>query len=305
MNSSCFHTLREYEELLASVDLIRSQMSYFGNFSALLATAISSEHEHDADTQHESYSSDASTLITVYMVRLPLYVLLMLVSLVGNGLVIVVICTNRFMLNKPTNYFMLNLAVCDLAILASCIWVEMVASVHRHWLLSELFCKLSSYMQVAVIIASVLTLVAITCDRFMAVMRPLRWHTTRTRTLCCIALTWLVSLTMALPSYMYRSLIEIRWSDYSERYCDDLHWPVVMVADEHGCSKIAQPARRLYYTTVILVMFFVPMLVMSVAYSIVIARLWRAPAIGESLGSSSHNVQQQQSKKKKVRVSSI
>ena len=78
---------------------------------------------------------------TIHMIRVPLYAVVMLASLVGNVLVIVTICLDRLMMSKATNYFMLNLALCDLAILVSCMWVEVVNSLQVNILLSELFCK--------------------------------------------------------------------------------------------------------------------------------------------------------------------
>ena len=285
MNLSCFQSLAEYDEMLKYVNEVRAQLSVV-NFA-----------ENDTETQPFE-----PTPFSVYFVRLPLYMLIMLVSLIGNGLVIVVICSNRSMLSKPTNYLMLNLAVCDLLILVSCVWVEMVASVNRLWILSELFCKLNSYMQIASIVASVWTLVAITCDRFMAVMRPLRSHSTRTKNIVFIVLIWLFSFGIAVPSYMYRRLIRIQWSDYVEAYCDDLDWPVELVEDEHGCSRATQPGKRIYYTSLIVMMFFVPMLVMVVAYSIVIGHLGRhEELIGEHAHSTHSNHSHQAKNKKKVR----
>ncbi len=129
MNLSCFRSLHEYEQMRLSVDGVRSFMSYYVIYGETPAAS----------------NGINRFLSPLYIVRMPLYALLMLVSLVGNGLVLLVICTNRFMLVKPTNYFMLNLAVCDLAMLASCVWVEMIASVHRHWFLGDLMCKVTMH----------------------------------------------------------------------------------------------------------------------------------------------------------------
>ena len=48
---------------------------------------------------------------------------------------------------KPVNFFILNLCFCDLMIVIWCSWVHMVNSVKENWIMGELFCKGSSYVQ--------------------------------------------------------------------------------------------------------------------------------------------------------------
>ena len=147
LNFSCIRTLDEYEMLSRLVERIRITVSY-AQFNSRL------EHQqHQDDTQSTQSSSEsqssssfgpiAAAPPSIYMLRIWLYVVIMLVSLVGNMLVILVIAFNRFM-HKPANYFILNLAVCDLAILFSCMWVQIAQSVDDYWTLGEQFCKVLS-----------------------------------------------------------------------------------------------------------------------------------------------------------------
>ena len=79
-------------------------------------------------TRNESDSNDTiirnmiestnteNSLVMIQIIKILLYLIMILVGLAGNLLIIIVILLNKFMKN-PTNYFILNLALCDLAIL--------------------------------------------------------------------------------------------------------------------------------------------------------------------------------------------
>ena len=286
-NTTCIRSLEDYEALRRRVTGARMSSS-FGIFFS-----IQQQHQQ----QDEWHQLLQLSPFLVSMLRISLYVMLMIVSLVGNSLIIVVICSNRELMSRATNYFILNLAVCDLAILASCVWVGMVSSVNEYWVLGSFFCKLNSYMQMVSIVASVLTLVAIACDRYVGVMHPMRTRLSKRHIAASILFIWLVSLTIALPSYLFRQYTEQHWSDFVETYCDDFGWPIVLVHDENGCARVTRPAKRIYYTTVSAIMFFFPMLVMGVTYSIMICKLRRVQMVGES---ASYQKQTVLKKRKKV-----
>ena len=57
-------------------------------------------------------------------------------------------------------------------------------------------------MQIASVVASVLTLVAIACERFVGIMYPLKQKLTRRKTLACIAVIWLVSLSVIMIMFV-------------------------------------------------------------------------------------------------------
>lgn len=60
--------------------------------------------------------------------------------------------------------------------------------------------------------SSVLTLCAISCDRFMAVFRPLEVRTTEKRTGVILTVIWIISMAVALPLLIVKKhiVIEVR-----------------------------------------------------------------------------------------------
>ena len=266
----CIQSLEEFQMLSSYVEIMRELTSYI-NF-----------------TRPTIKNTDFSTDYSFFLFRITLYVLIMIVSLIGNLTLIFVICFNRRM-RKSTNFFILNLAVCDLAILVSCMWVQIVASINKNWVLGHLFCKVNSYMQMVSVLASVLTLSVVTCDRFMGIMYPLKARLTNRKSAYCIAVIWLLSIIIAAPNFVYRTYSERRWSDYVERHCDDSGWPISFSMRDDKCGFITRPLKRIYYTLVILLLFFLPILIMLITYSIIIHRLLRTKPIGEAHGNQQIN----------------
>lgn len=257
----CIRNIHEYIELTKQVEEVRVKMSYF-NFT------------NDFEI--------SSSFKWPKLLKLSLYIIFIIFAIIGNLLIILVISFNRFM-RKPTNYFILNLAVCDLAIVFSCMWVQIVLTFNKFWALGEFFCKLNTFLQMVSIIASVLTLSSISLDRYFGIAHPFKTIITKKRSYYIIASIWIVSILISIPSYMYRTYTERKWADFTETHCDDIGWPTDLALDTNGCahSKI-QPIKRIYYTAVIVLLFFFPILIMSITYSFLIYKLSKKLVLGES-----------------------
>jgi hypothetical protein len=171
-----------------------------------------------------------NSLLTIQIIKILLYLIMILAGLAGNLLIIIVILLNKFMKN-PTNYFILNLALCDLAILFryyflvlspfffskiihlifSCVWIQIFLVLNENWILGELFCKVNSYMQMVSLIASVLSLSAVSCNRYFGIMHPLKAKTDDGKSyLYIIPIIWAISLIVSLPSFIYRTYREVK-----------------------------------------------------------------------------------------------
>ncbi|CAF0919313.1 unnamed protein product [Brachionus calyciflorus] len=234
-------------------------------------------------------NSTIETLSLRNIIKISLYTLFILLAIIGNFLIILVICFNRFM-RKSTNYFILNLAICDLAIVFSCMWVQMVQAFNKFWILGEFFCKFNSFLQMVSVIASVLTLALISCDRYFGIAYPFKPKLTSKCTFLFIFLIWMISFLISMPSFIYRTYTERKWLDIVETQCNDLGWPVSVIVDDNGCVKQkTQPLKRIYFTIIILVLFFLPIFIMSITYSILIYKLSKAEVLGERYSEEKRN----------------
>jgi hypothetical protein len=151
--------IKNLDQLLKYLEWYRASISYFDRVKNV---------QIDLD---EPSSIDQMKSFILSFIMPFLYIVLMFVSLVGNLMIIMVILYSKSM-KKSTSMFMFNLAICDLAILFSCIWVQIPLNLNEYWVLGQAFCKINSYMQMVSIVSSVLTLSMIACDRFIGIMYP-------------------------------------------------------------------------------------------------------------------------------------
>ncbi|XP_028305142.1 dopamine receptor D4 related sequence [Gouania willdenowi] len=128
-------------------------------------------------------------------------VFLILIIILGNILVCLSVLTERS-LKTATNYFIISLAVADLLlavlVLPLFVYSEFLGGI---WTLSLSVCDALMTMDVMLCTASILNLCAISVDRYIAVVVPLKYNRNQfsVRQLALIAATWVLSLGVASP----------------------------------------------------------------------------------------------------------
>ncbi|XP_065124540.1 dopamine receptor D4 related sequence [Paramisgurnus dabryanus] len=126
---------------------------------------------------------------------------LILIIILGNVLVCLSVLTERS-LKTATNYFIVSLAVADLLlavlVLPLYVYSEFLGGM---WTLSMYICDALMTMDVMLCTASILNLCAISVDRYIAVVVPLKYNRNQfsIRQLALITATWVLSLVVASP----------------------------------------------------------------------------------------------------------
>ena len=78
------------------------------------------------------------------VVKSLIYVIITILSLIGNVLIIVIVMKNKTM-KTVTNFYIVNLAVADLMVTLTCTWVTLVDNLTEGWILGAIFCKLNTF----------------------------------------------------------------------------------------------------------------------------------------------------------------
>lgn len=78
--------------------------------------------------------------------KISFYAVVIIVSLVGNGLVSIVLVKKKS-LRCITNTFILNLAIADILVTGTSMWVNAVDALASKWILGAVFCKLNVFIQ--------------------------------------------------------------------------------------------------------------------------------------------------------------
>ncbi|XP_052605211.1 C-X-C chemokine receptor type 2 [Peromyscus californicus insignis] len=135
-----------------------------------------------------------------------IYVLVTLLSLLGNSLVMLVILYNRSTCSV-TDVYLLNLAIADLFFaLTLPFWA---ASKVKGWTFGPAMCKIFSFLKEVTFYSSVLLLACISMDRYLAIV-----HATSTLIqkrhlvkFVCIAM-WVLSVFVSLPILIFRNTVK-------------------------------------------------------------------------------------------------
>ncbi|CAF0825381.1 unnamed protein product [Brachionus calyciflorus] len=176
--------------------------------------------------------------------------------------------------NKPVNFFILNLCFCDLMIVLWCSWVHLVNSISENWVLGAFFCKFNTFVQVMCLIAAISTLSVISLERFKGIVCSLSRKINRKKSVQMIIFIWFFSAIAAFPILLYRKQYKRIWKNHIEIWCSDA-WPPSFIFEENTkCIKsVNEPLRRIYYTFISLVLFFIPIITMLFSYCLIIRKL--------------------------------
>ncbi|XP_005744974.1 cholecystokinin receptor type A [Pundamilia nyererei] len=196
-------------------------------------------------------------------VRIALYSLIFLLSVLGNSLIIAVLVRNRRM-RTVTNLFLLSLAVSDLTVSLVCIPFTLIPNLMRDFIFGNGTCKLVMYFMGVSVSVSTFNLVAISLERYSAICNPLtsRVWQTKSHAAKVITATWLGSFILMLPYPIFSTLKPFTRLNNSTGHMCRLVWP----------NDIIQQS---WYVSLLLLLFLIPGIVMMTAYGLISIELYR------------------------------
>ncbi|XP_047539852.1 growth hormone secretagogue receptor type 1 isoform X1 [Vanessa atalanta] len=195
-------------------------------------------------------------------------IVIMCLGVIGNVMVPIVILKTKDMRNS-TNIFLVNLSIADLMVLLVCtptVLVE-VNSKPETWVLGKELCLAVPFVELTVAHASVLTILAISFERYYAICEPLRagYVCTKTRATLICALAWFFAALFTSP------ILGVATFTY-ERYNDGTEVPVCLTQADTFWSA-------LFFILIIAIFFIIPLGVLLVLYSVIAKNLMENPAI--------------------------
>ena len=223
-------------------------------------------------SQNENFADVAldDSYMPVYFqaIIILMYSTITIASVGGNVTVIYVILAYQRM-RSVTNYFIVNLACGDIMMAVLCIPFNFMANVLMHyWPFGTMMCPVVSYAQGVSVFVSAFTLVAISVDRYIAVIKPLRPRMTTKQGLMIIATIWLLALSVVLPTAIKSHLTPS--DDNITELCQE-YWP-----PEHLLY------RDIYTVTIMILQYFLPLFVLTFTYTRIAIVIWIQKPPGEA-----------------------
>uniref|UniRef100_A0A3P8TM70 Type-1 angiotensin II receptor n=1 Tax=Amphiprion percula TaxID=161767 RepID=A0A3P8TM70_AMPPE len=144
------------------------------------------------------------------------------IGIVGNTMVVAVIyCYMK--LKTVANIFVLNLAISDLTFLITLpMWATFTATGY-HWPFGGFLCKASAGLAIFNLYTSIFFLTALSIDRYLAIVHPVRSRRFRTlmyARITCVVI-WLFAFVLSVPTAVIRDVINVR--NNSNTLCATLH----------------------------------------------------------------------------------
>ncbi|XP_062917505.1 G-protein coupled receptor 83-like [Mobula hypostoma] len=217
---------------------------------------------------HTKYEAESKNP-TVKALLIVAYSVIIVISLFGNVLVCQVVIKNKRM-HSATSLFIANLAVADIMITLLNTPFTLVRFVNSNWVFGKLMCHVSRFAQYCSVHVSVLTLTAIALDRHQVIMHPLKPRMSKAKGVLCIIIIWIMATGFSLPHAIYQKLFKVEYRKEQVRSLCLHNFP--------------QPA-DLYWKymdlSTFILLYVLPLLIISVAYTTVAKKLWLRNAIGD------------------------
>ncbi|XP_041364529.1 neuropeptide receptor 15-like [Gigantopelta aegis] len=140
-----------------------------------------------------------------------IFCLIVTVGVIGNGLVVLVVLLDVKMRQSVTNLFIMNLAIADLLIMLFGVPEIVQFVINRGWILEPFLCKMNRFILVVSLYTSVLSLVCLCIERFVAIVFPIKAHIvcTRKKIMIVIACIWPLSIACGLPTLIFNQVVPV------------------------------------------------------------------------------------------------
>jgi hypothetical protein len=149
--------------------------------------------ESNLSTQRPSLFS-YSLLTTIFLTIL--YSATVLLAILGNVLVIIVMCCGFRSSFLDISIYLMNLSVFNLLMAIFCIPFTFINTILRKWVFSSFMCPFTNFIQMLSVNGCIFTLTALAINRFFAVAYPLKYNAIKTKRQKRVSLiiVWMASI---------------------------------------------------------------------------------------------------------------
>ncbi|PKU36970.1 neuropeptide s receptor [Limosa lapponica baueri] len=193
------------------------------------------------------YSFKTEQLVTLWI--------LFIVTIAGNA--IVLFSTWRRKRKSRMTFFVTQLAITDSFTGLINVMTDIIWRYTGDFMAPDIVCRVVRYFQVVLLYASTYVLVSLSIDRYHAIVYPMKFLQGERQAKVLIGVAWSLSFLFSIPTLI---IFGKRQLSNGEVQCWAL-WP----DDSYWIP---------YMTVVAFLVYFIPLIIISVIYSIVIRTIW-------------------------------
>ncbi|KAJ7322658.1 hypothetical protein JRQ81_018945 [Phrynocephalus forsythii] len=194
------------------------------------------------------YSFKTEQLVTLWV--------LFVITVVGNALVL--FSTWRRKRKSRMTFFVTQLAVTDCFTGLINILTDIIWRITGDFMAPDLVCRIVRYLQVVLLYASTYVLVSLSIDRYHAIVHPMKFlQGAERQAKFLIVISWGLSFLFSIPTLIIFGKRELSNGEVQcwAAWPDESYWIP-------------------YMTTVAFLVYFIPLIIISVIYFIVIRTIW-------------------------------
>ncbi|XP_063991336.1 neuropeptides capa receptor-like [Diachasmimorpha longicaudata] len=209
-----------------------------------------------------------------------IYVFIFVMGIFGNVVTCWVILRNPIM-QTATNYYLFSLAVSDVMLLVLGLPFELRVFWQQYpWELGWGLCKIRAYVSETSSYVSVLTIVAFSMERYLAICHPLHLYAMSglKRPLRFIFAAWLVAMIAAVPFAVYTTVNYVEYPPGSDHNSEESAFCAMLLHN--------MPAFPLYELSCV-IFFLIPLILIMVLYIRMGLRI-QSKTLGRSIEGTVH-----------------
>ncbi|XP_034935648.1 trissin receptor-like [Chelonus insularis] len=213
-------------------------------------------------TNYETYTFDRTDIKVIFIT---LYSIVFFFCFFGNLMVIFVVMFSRKM-RGITNFFLANLAVADLCVGIFCVYQTLTNYLMSSWPLGDFLCKAYMFVYALSYTASIMILVLVCVERYLAIIHPIKCKSmlTRSRLRAIVVIVWILAAVYASPRFVYVETI----SNVLNSGTVD----IICAANMEKHNKKVLDAINLIF------LYLIPLFLMSCLYTRIAVGLWKSGA---------------------------
>ena len=187
---------------------------------------------------------------TLKSIRIFSFACIFVIGFLGN--LLTMIAARRRRLQNVTNMFIANLGLADFTVSVVNIPLNIGQASLGYWPYGFTMCKVAPYLQGTTVCASIGMLVAIATERFLVIVRPIKYKLTSRHAHAIVGVIWIFSFIVPVPVLVFSQLVTANVEGKAYSGCVEI-WPV----------RSLQTAYQMF---LFLALFLWPMLTISVMY---------------------------------------